>query len=99
MTGARSVVGSLGSTNEKIIFGTPRGPIPSPPRTLIDGATLRYVTVGHEQGAGPAAAGAVMVTGQPLAPNEDFICAARWSATHTTPMVKSRTLRHHKPGR
>src|SRR4051812_5424368 len=63
ITGAQSLVRSLGAVGVEVIFGIPGGAILPAYDPLFD-STMRHVLVRHEQGAGHAATGYAQATGK-----------------------------------
>jgi len=64
LTGAQSLVKSLEQVGAGVVFGIPGGAILPAYDPLYDSQTVRHILVRHEQGAGHAAEGYAMVTGE-----------------------------------
>ncbi|MFL6028256.1 MAG: acetolactate synthase large subunit [Friedmanniella sp.] len=64
LTGAQSLVKSLEQVGAGVVFGIPGGAILPAYDPLYDSRTVRHILVRHEQGAGHAAEGYAMVTGE-----------------------------------
>ncbi|GHD08298.1 acetolactate synthase large subunit [Zhihengliuella salsuginis] len=64
MTGSQAIVRSLEELGVKDVFGLPGGAILPTYDPLMDSSVLNHVLVRHEQGAGHAAQGYAMVTGE-----------------------------------
>ena len=64
MTGAQSLVRALEHAGVEVIFGIPGGAILPAYDPLFDSEKIRHILVRHEQGAGHAAQGYAMVTGE-----------------------------------
>ncbi|MGO1696646.1 MAG: acetolactate synthase large subunit [Arthrobacter sp.] len=64
MTGSQAIVRSLEELGVKDVFGLPGGAILPTYDPLMDSTRLNHVLVRHEQGAGHAAQGYAMVTGE-----------------------------------
>jgi acetolactate synthase-1/2/3 large subunit len=64
LTGAQSLVRSLEQVGAGVVFGIPGGAILPAYDPLYDSTTVRHILVRHEQGAGHAAEGYAMVTGE-----------------------------------
>jgi acetolactate synthase-1/2/3 large subunit len=64
LTGAQSLVKSLEQVGASVVFGIPGGAILPAYDPLYDSRTVRHILVRHEQGAGHAAEGYAMVTGE-----------------------------------
>jgi acetolactate synthase-1/2/3 large subunit len=64
LTGAQSLVKSLEQVGAGVVFGIPGGAILPAYDPLYDSKTVRHILVRHEQGAGHAAEGYAMVTGE-----------------------------------
>src|SRR3954464_2258651 len=64
MTGAQSLVRSLGEGGCEVGFGIPGGTILPAYDPLLDSTKVRHVLVRHEQGAGHAATGYAQATGR-----------------------------------
>jgi len=64
LTGAQSLVKSLEQVGAGVVFGIPGGAILPAYDPLYDSTTVRHILVRHEQGAGHAAEGYAMVTGE-----------------------------------
>ena len=64
LTGAQSLVKSLEQVGAGVVFGIPGGAILPAYDPLYDSQSVRHILVRHEQGAGHAAEGYAMVTGE-----------------------------------
>src|SRR3990170_4179465 len=64
LTGAQSLVRSLEFAGAEVVFGIPGGAILPAYDPLYDSEKVRHILVRHEQGAGHAAEGYAMVTGE-----------------------------------
>lgn len=64
MTGSQAIVRSLEELGVKDVFGLPGGAILPTYDPLMDSTKLNHILVRHEQGAGHAAQGYAMVTGE-----------------------------------
>jgi acetolactate synthase-1/2/3 large subunit len=64
MTGSQAIVRSLEELGVKDVFGLPGGAILPTYDPLMDSTKINHVLVRHEQGAGHAAQGYAMVTGE-----------------------------------
>src|SRR5215210_902246 len=64
LTGAQSLVRSLENVGAETVFGIPGGAILPAYDPLYDSTKVRHILVRHEQGAGHAAEGYAMVTGE-----------------------------------
>ncbi|MDZ5078084.1 acetolactate synthase large subunit [Nesterenkonia sp. HG001] len=64
VTGSQSIVRSLEALGVTDVFGIPGGAILPTYDPLMDSATVNHILVRHEQGAGHAAQGYAMVTGE-----------------------------------
>ncbi|GAB3650228.1 acetolactate synthase large subunit [Zhihengliuella somnathii] len=64
MTGSQAIVRSLEELGVKDVFGLPGGAILPTYDPLMDSSAINHVLVRHEQGAGHAAQGYAMVTGE-----------------------------------
>src|ERR671933_1304552 len=64
VTGAQSLIRSLEAAGAENVFGIPGGAILPAYDPLFDSVRLRHILVRHEQGAGHAAQGYAVATGQ-----------------------------------
>ena len=64
MTGSQAIVRSLEELGVTDVFGLPGGAILPTYDPLMDSTRINHILVRHEQGAGHAAQGYAMVTGQ-----------------------------------
>src|SRR3978361_2241070 len=64
ITGAQSLIRSVGAAGVEIIFGIPGGAILPAYDPLFDSEQVRHILVRHEQGAGHAAQGYAQATGR-----------------------------------